>query len=254
MNNEFKAALLSEDTRFYSEIKAQSMQEKETRLNVYRNNVVVSLIDALSEIFPVTHSLVGDDFFRAMAKQYLQISPPTSPVISEYGEGFSDFIRQFEAAESLPFLADLAALEYNLLTLTHSEEQATLSHDQISEAFAQSDDPSILYLALPSTTQLLASPFSIGSLYHAHRNDGDLRLNQVAIYESEYLLLAKSHLVAQLHVISYEEASFFKHLMQSKNLEQALPVSESFDLGATLAKLIEWHLLTHITTQPLDVE
>ncbi|MEL0612467.1 DNA-binding domain-containing protein [Marinomonas arenicola] len=254
MNNEFKAALLGEDTRFYREIDALSMQEKEIRLNVYRNNVVVSLIDALSDIFPVTQALVGDDFFRAMAKQYLLVSPPESPIISEYGHLFSDFIRQFEAAQSLPFLADFAALEYSLLALTHDTEHATLNHEQVAEAFAQVDDPSALYLSLPPTSQLLASPFAIGSLYQAHRNDGHLRLNQVAINEGEYLLLAKSHLIAQLHVISYEEARFFKQLLQNKKLEEALPDSDDFDLGATLAKLIEWKLITNIANQPLEAE
>lgn len=254
MNNEFKAALLSEDTRFYSEIDAQTMQEKEVRLNVYRNNVVVSLIDALADIFPVTQALVGDDFFRAMAKQYLLVSPPESPIISEYGHLFADFIRHFEAAQSLPYLADLAALEHTLLALTNDIETANLSHDQVAQHFSQVDDPSALYLSLPPTTQLLASPFSIGSLYHAHRNDGDLRLNQVAINEGEYLLLAKSHLIAQLHVISYEEACFFKQLLQHKSLEDALPKSEEFDLGTTLAKLIEWNLISNISAQPFGVE
>ncbi|WP_133010788.1 DNA-binding domain-containing protein [Marinomonas flavescens] len=254
MNNEFKAALLTDDTRFYREIDAQTMQEKEIRLNVYRNNVVVSLIDALADIFPVTQALVGDDFFRAMAKQYLLVSPPESPIISEYGHFFSDFIRQFDPAKTLPFLADLAALEYNLLTLTNDAEYRTLDHEEVATAFAQAEDPSELYLSLPPTTQLLTSPFAIGSLYQAHRNDGRLRLNQVAINECEYLLIAKSHLIAQLHVISYEEARFFKQLLQNKSLEEALPDSNDFDLGATLAKLIEWKLISYIAVQPIKAE
>jgi hypothetical protein len=246
VNTLFKTALLTEDTRFYNEIKAPNMQEQEVRLNVYRNNIAVSLVDALCDIFPITETLVGEEFFRAMARIYLLDNPPSSPIISEYGVGFSDFIRNFDPAKSIPFLADVAALEQTMLTLTHSEEYGTLDHEAVSSAFASVEDPGKLQLNIPPTTQILASPFAIGSLYQAHFSDGHQRLNKVDIHKSEYLLLVKSHLYAQLHIIQKEEAIFLKHLMQKKSLEDAIPDSDLFDLGETLAKLIEWNILTHI--------
>jgi putative DNA-binding protein len=36
--------------------------------NVYRNNVTVSLIDALVAIYPAVQRITGGDFFRAMAR------------------------------------------------------------------------------------------------------------------------------------------------------------------------------------------
>jgi len=246
VNTQFKAALLTEDTRFYDEIKAPSMEEQEVRLNVYRNNVAVSLIEALCDIFPVTEAIVGDEFFHAMARIYLLNNPPNSPIIREYGQNFSDFIRHFEPAEGLPYLADLASLEHAMLTLTHSEEYEVLDQEAVSDAFTSAEDPSTLSLQVPPTTQILVSPFAIGSLYQAHFSDGHQRLNQVEINKSEYLLLVKSHLYAQLHVIKKEEAVFIKNLMQKKTLENAVPESDSFDLSGTLAKLIEWEILTYV--------
>jgi hypothetical protein len=246
VNTSFKTALLTEDTRFYQEIKAPNMQEQEVRLNVYRNNVVVSLMDSLGDIFPVTAAVVGEDFFQATAHTYVLENQPNSPIISEYGDTFSDFIRHFEPAQKLPYLADLAALEYSMLMLTHSEEYETLDHDAVAAVFSSVEDPSTLKLTIPPTTQILVSPFAIGSLYQAHFSDGHQRINNVDINKSEYLLLVKSHLYGQLHVIQKEEAIFIKNLMQQKNLEDAIPDSESFDLGSVLAKLIEWKILTHI--------
>jgi len=253
MNSHFKSALFSQDSRFYNEIKASSLAEKETRLNVYRNNVFVSLIEALSDIFPVTHSVVGDDFFRSMARAYIAEHPPSSPILREYGQNFSDFIRGFKAANSLPFLADLAALEHNLLTLTHDREHDTLTREDVATVFAKVEEPSTLYLSLPPSTQLLASAFAIGSLYQAHQNDGKLRLDEVDIYESEYLLLCKSFLYAQLHVIRFSEACFLKNLLQHKSLEDAIPDDADFDLGNILAKLMEWQLISRISEQPPEI-
>jgi len=246
MNNLFKTALLTDDLQFYKEIKASTQQEQEVRLNVYRNNVVVSLIDALSDIFPVTEAVVGDEFFRAMARVYLLEQQPTSPVISEYGVGFSTFIRNFPPVESLPFLADLATLEHTMLTLTNSEEYETLDHEAVATAFSSVDDPSHLQLNVPATTQILASPFAIGSLYNLHFSDDSKSLGDIDINNNEYLLLVKSHLYGQLHVIQEDEAIFIKNLILEKNLEDAIPKSENFDLSQTLAKLIEWKILTNI--------
>ena len=42
------------------------------RYNVYRNNVTVSLIDALAAIYPAVQRITGVDFFRAMARFHVR--------------------------------------------------------------------------------------------------------------------------------------------------------------------------------------
>src|SRR6267143_1204213 len=54
------------------------------RYNVYRNNVTVSLINALAANFPATQRITGVEFFRAMARFHIRATPPTSPLLFEY--------------------------------------------------------------------------------------------------------------------------------------------------------------------------
>src|SRR5277367_6642097 len=75
------------------------------RYNVYRNNVTVSLIDALAAVFPATQRLTGVEFFRAMARFHVRAAPPTSPLLFEYGRDFPEFIERYEYAQSVPWLA-----------------------------------------------------------------------------------------------------------------------------------------------------
>ena len=42
------------------------------RFNVYRNNTAVSLSEAIADSYPVVHELVGDEFFAAMARAYVE--------------------------------------------------------------------------------------------------------------------------------------------------------------------------------------
>ena len=71
------------------------------RFGIYRNNVVVGLVDALADTYPVVQALVGEDFFRAMAGVFVRQVPPRTPVLAWYGEGFAGFVEQFPPAAGL---------------------------------------------------------------------------------------------------------------------------------------------------------
>src|SRR6516165_6163242 len=76
------------------------------RYDVYRNNVTVSLIDALAAIYPAVQRITGTDFFRAMARFHVRATPPACPLLFEYGRQFPDFIEAYEYAAPMPWLAD----------------------------------------------------------------------------------------------------------------------------------------------------
>ena len=45
------------------------------------------------------------EFFRAMARFHVRATPPTSPLLFEYGRGFPAFIEGYEHAQGMPWLA-----------------------------------------------------------------------------------------------------------------------------------------------------
>src|SRR5262249_60555936 len=59
------------------------------RLEVHRQHVQASLGAALAATFPTVEALVGSDFFRRMARDFVRHHPPSQPVLAEYGEDFS---------------------------------------------------------------------------------------------------------------------------------------------------------------------
>jgi hypothetical protein len=96
------------------------------RFSVYRNNVSVSLVNALADIFPTVQRLVGEAYFRAMARVYVQQHPPKSQLIFEYGQDFADFVADFEPARHLVFLPDVARLERLWLDAFHAADATPL--------------------------------------------------------------------------------------------------------------------------------
>lgn len=97
------------------------------RLRIYRNHVRESLAAALGATFATVQVLVGEDFFRGLALAFVAESPPQGPVLSEYGADFPAFVAGWPAAQDLPYLADVARLDWALNLAFHAPAGPRLS-------------------------------------------------------------------------------------------------------------------------------
>lgn len=134
------------------------------RFGVYRNNVYASLIDLLAARFPAVVRLVGEAFFRAMARIFVEREPPRSPVLIRYGEAFPAFIASFGPAASVPYLADMASLELAQHEAYHAPDAEPLPAGKLMEtigAMGQGDD---LVLELHPSCALVRSSYPIVSI------------------------------------------------------------------------------------------
>jgi hypothetical protein len=123
---EFAGALLVPTAPVPSGLTRSDGRSSARRFNVYRNNVVVGLAEALSANYPATCRIVGNDFFAAMARAYLGAHPPRSPMMFDYGADFPDFIVGFDPADCVPYLADVARLERAWLEAYHAADATPL--------------------------------------------------------------------------------------------------------------------------------
>jgi hypothetical protein len=164
---EFAGALLSLSRRPPASIIGATQGRAERRFAVYRNTVAAGLIEALQGRFPVVERLVGEDFFRAMARAYVALEPPSSPLLLRYGEGFADFIARFTPAAPLPYLADVARLEYARGFAYHAADR-----DQLPPAaFAVLDKGRLadFTVTLHPSVVIVASAFPILSIWLANQ-------------------------------------------------------------------------------------
>lgn len=215
------------------------------RFAVYRNNVMVSLTQALASGFPVTRALVGDEFFDAMAREYIPLEPPTSPVLVEYGDGFADFIARFPPAEGLPYLADVARLERMRVQSHHAQDAPLLAPETLRTLMADPEALSSLRVSLHPACHVLRSRFAVFSLWVAHQHDDtagrDAALTLVDTGKAEDVLVLRP-----LHEVSVTPlppgvAGFLLALASGQSLGQAATVASripGFQLEASLTVLI----------------
>jgi hypothetical protein len=102
------------------------------RFNVYRNNFIVLNGDALADMYPVIKRLLGKDAFRVLATAYVREFPPMDRTLLLYGEGFADFLASIPVLSGLPYLADVARLEYAWTAAYHAEDVVPVKPQQLA--------------------------------------------------------------------------------------------------------------------------
>jgi hypothetical protein len=203
----------------------------ERRFAVYRNNVVVSLTEAMATGFPVILKLVGEDFFRAMAGVFIRAHPPASPVLARYGAAFAEFLEAFEPVAHLPYLADVARLEFALREAYHAADAApvvpdALAHPRLMEA----------RLRLAPATRVVASPYPIHAIWRANTETGA----PPAKGGAETVLVSRPDWDPWPRPIAPATARLILALLAGLPFAQALEAAgDGIDLAATLTLLLD---------------
>lgn len=234
MQAAFAAALLDPDHALPPGLHAADTDE---RFAVYRNNVTSGLIRALAAGFPAVQSVVGEEFFAAMAALFVRVSPPQSPVLLQYGEAFPAFLETFQPAADLPYLADLARLELAYRRAFHAADAVPLGgealHDVAPERIGE------LRVSLHPALQLLHSPHPVATIWAM--NTGRQALAEITDWRSEDILVLRPQVSVDVILLAPGETEFLQALQSGATLTaaaaSAFDASGDFNPAAALAAL-----------------
>lgn len=242
----FAAALLNPDLPAPAGLTAWNGSDPAQRFRVYRNNVIVSLIDALADSFEVTQELVGEDFFRAMARGYAYAHPPQSRLMAFYGEAFPGFIETFPPAAGLPYLADVARLEYRRVVAYHAADVPGVGAEAVAAALADEAALPTLGMALHPSLSVLPSASAVVSLWAAHQ--GVLELSTVTPDAAETALVLRHGLDVEVLQISAAAGAFICELQAGASLgraaAEAVGIDADFNLVGILGLLLQKSAIT----------
>lgn len=140
------------------------------RFNVYRNNVVAGLSDALETAFPVLRKLLGDENFKGLAGIYVRRHPPATPLIMFFGAEMPGFLASLPQLAHLPYLPDVARLELAMREAYHAADA-----DPISPETLRSMPPVDLLglrVGLHPALRLIASPYPVHGIWAYNMIEG----------------------------------------------------------------------------------
>jgi hypothetical protein len=214
---------------------------RDRRMAVYRNNVAASLVGVLRAHFPVVGRIVGADFFEAAAVAFVRAAPPASPVLAKYGGGFADFLEGFAPAADLPYLPDVARLEWARNVAHHAADADSVGIDRL--AAVPADRMGAVQLLLHPAAAVVASPWPVVSIWETNALDAEARrIGPEA--PGETALVTRPDLEVLVRPLPACGDVFVASLRRYALLSDASAAAEAvaapvapFDLAATLAAL-----------------
>lgn len=249
----FAGALLDPECATPQGLVTPDGKEASRRFGVYRNNVTVSLVNALSEVFPTVQNLVGEDFFRAMARIYVQDNPPTSRLLFEYGATFPDFLQQFEPAAELPFLPDVARLERLWLDSFHAADAAPLD-GSVLQRVPPEQLASLTFVAHPATRVLRGAHAAVTIMA---RDRAGEPLDGLDPFVAEDGLVTRPAYDPEVRHLPEGGADFVGMLIDGRTLGEAagaaLSVVPDFNLPAAISAIIEAGAFSKVLFEGMEV-
>ena len=220
----------------------------EKRFAVYRNNVASSLTEALVLAFPTIHSLVGDDFFRALAAVFLRQHPPTSPLLMFYGAEMPGFLASFEPVQHLPYLPDCARIDLAMRRSYHSADAPAVTAEALGAVAP--DALGETQVSVAPSVEIITSLYPIHSIWKITR--GGAKPQAVA----EDVLISRPAFDPMVDVLAPGGADFLTALQQGATLNAALEAAQNthpdFDLGGLLGLALQRGVFTDLTPPNQD--
>lgn len=153
--------------------------------------------------FPIVKKLVGDNFFLALARDYVREEPPVEPALTFYGETFPTFIAGHSHCRPLPYLPDVARLEWLCQHVLHAAEDSTMH-----PAVLVNVEPEILgdvNLHLKHAVALLRSAYPVVEIREQNLNEEAGSIDIATTQPSNALIYRDG---SQVKVISLNPSAF----------------------------------------------
>jgi len=234
-------AICGGDDAGISEFVAGDGMDPSARLRVYRNHAVITLTDALKATYPVICRLVGDGFFAYAAHEFIREHMPEKPSLAEYGGAFPDFVAKFPPCGELPYLADVARLEWAINQALHAETADAIMRSDLA-AVSAGEAPRLLLSVHPSL-KLVESRWPIERIWRANQTDGDPDLTIDLGSGGVRLQVHRRGDRVAVKSLAECEFAFLRALADGEPLgdaaDAALRIDLLFDLTVTLGTLLE---------------
>lgn len=218
------------------------------RLGIYRANVAATSARALAAAYPVARQVVGDEFFDALAREYLAVHPSTSGDLHEFGAAFADFVATFPHTRSLPYLPDLARLEWAVHRAYGAGDAASV--DPAALGAVPPERQAALRFHLAAGTALVDADHPVARLWEIHQPgfDGEFGVDWTV---AESALVAREGLRVTVTPLPAGEAAFLRVVLGGAGFgdaaASALAIQPDADLGGLLGRILSAGLVAGLS-------
>jgi hypothetical protein len=229
-----RASLVARDSGVCAHVVERDIDAGE-RLGIYRNTFASVLTTALRLSYPAVHRLVGADFYEGAARSFIERHPPRCACLDDYGSEFPDFLSGFAPASSLPYLPDVARLEWAVNRALHAADAEPLDVRCLA-ALGEAEQARVTFVPHPSLA-FVHVRHPADEIWRAVLGEDDAALSAIDPAASSAWLLVQ-RLPAGIKVRRMSESAwrFTAALCAGQPIAAALAEAGNIDAPALLAE------------------
>jgi hypothetical protein len=208
---------------------------------VYRNTITQNYRGAFAATYPVVRELTGNAFFDTAVNACTIACPSVSGDLNVYGGEFAEFLAGYPYARDLPYLPDVARLEWAIDEASRAADRASSPTDVLAAlggipAHALTQQR----LTLDPSCRLVHSRFPVMRIWQAHQPGFDGQVNLDA--DADHLLVRREGVVPSIARIAAGDFAFLRVFADggdlASSLDAAVAIDGDFDLAMALRTFI----------------
>jgi len=222
--------------------------DAQRRINIYKNNLFISLAAALCAVYPVINKLVGDAFFSYAAKEYIKQHPSKSGDLHSFGEYFSEFLGRFSPTEKFVYLPDIAKLEWAYHLAFHAGNENGLDLDALTKLTLL--QLSNIRFRINTSAALIESEYPILKIWQANQESytgGNINLDEGGVK----LIVNRNEFDIEFTALKDGEYAFLQSLMSDQSFTHAcdcaVQIEPTINLSECLHRLISSNIIVEFS-------
>jgi hypothetical protein len=206
------------------------------RIGIYRHNIEYNVRNALAATYRVTRTHVGAAFFDAAADAFAAASPPCCGDLNVFGADFASFLAHYPPAAWLPYLPDVARLEWALDEAARAGDAKATAQEVLQDLARHFLLHGDVALSLHPSCRLLVSRHAAMRIWQARQAQSAASVDREA--GGEWLLVRREGARPCVERLGRAEHAWLEALAQGSMLEAATSIAlrrdAAFDVAAAL--------------------
>lgn len=238
IQHDFAAALISgEAPRLHNQLILGARElDAAAALSIYRNNVFSNYRKALLDDYPAIAALVGDRFFGGACDAYARAHRCESGDLNDFGAKFASFLEQWPPAHALPYLGDVARLEWAVHIAFNAPDVPGIDLAELAHV-APGRVPHLRFELHPSA-RLMHSVYPVFKIWRTSTGESDERVELDA--GEDHLLIIRRDGSVEVEPLAVAQFAALSALSEGRELteahQRACGADTAFDLGAFLQR------------------
>jgi hypothetical protein len=210
------------------------------RLGFYRTNVFENYRKALAATYPALQAVVGTGCFAHLAQEYTRRHRSRSADVGQHGERLPDFLARHPLAATLPYLPDLARLEWAIEESFHEADQGPMLIDGLAD-IDETLYPELRF-ALAAWVRLFESPFPVHRIWQISQEN---RSDEAGIDLDEggvQLLVRRERYEVLIEPMRPAEFAMLRALQSGYGFGEAFAYAQSLDIAFDPEAFLQRHV------------